>query len=199
MEIIKARKQNIESIAEIHIAAFHGFFLTSLGKGFLKLYYSCGLKSKESIFLCALDEGGGIAGFCFGTKLSNGFHKRLIINNLFSFALFGIKLFLSRPKAILRLMVNLEKKVSDKDDGNYAELLSIAVSPNTSQKGIGKALLKAFEEEVKTNNSKRIALTTDLYDNYAVVSFYQNAGYIRFSEFTAFPDRKMLKFIKDIS
>ncbi len=199
MEIIKARKQDIEKIAEIHLDAFQGFFLTSLGKGFLKLYYSCGLKSKESIFLCALKEEGEFAGFCFGTKLARGFHKRLIINNLFSFAIFGIKLFFTRPKAILRLMFNLEKKVSDNDDGNYAELLSIAVSPNTSQKGIGKALLMAFEAEAKINNSKRIALTTDFYDNDSVVSFYLNSGYIRFSEFTAFPDRKMLKFIKDIS
>jgi len=198
MEIRKVQQADIGRIAEIHLDAFQGFFLTSLGKGFLKSYYLCGLKSKDTIFLCLPCDDEQIAGFCFGTLLSKGFHKRLIIGNIFTFALIGIKVLFGRPKAILRLLFNLEKKVSNNDEGNYAELLSIAVSRNVAQKGLGKALLNAFEKELKKHKCERVALTTDFYDNDSVVSFYQNSGYVLFSEFFAFPKRKMLKFIKHL-
>lgn len=134
MEIRKVQQADIEQVVEIHLKAFQGFFLTSLGKGFLKSYYLSGLKSKETVFLCSTVDEKQIAGFCFGTLLSKGFYKRLIIGNISTFAFIAIKVLFSRPKAILRLLFNLEKKVSKTDDGNYAELLSIAVSRNASQK-----------------------------------------------------------------
>ncbi len=198
MEVRKVKKEDIPAITSIHLDAFKGFFLTSLGESFLNRYYSFSLKTEESITFCAVDEKKNIIGFCFGTELSKGFHKRLVKNNFTSFLLIGLRVLFSRPNALFRLLFNMEKKASKNDTGDYTELLSIAVSKNASKMGIGKTLLKAFENEAKSRKCERIVLTTDLYENNSVIAFYQAMGYKELSVFTAFPNRKMLKLSKNL-
>ena len=41
MIIRKATINDVDTIVEIHLNAFEGFFLTSLGAEFLRFYYSC--------------------------------------------------------------------------------------------------------------------------------------------------------------
>ena len=51
--IRKAKVEDVDSIVNIHKAAFESFFLTSLGERFLKLYYSTFIKSKKGVVYCA--------------------------------------------------------------------------------------------------------------------------------------------------
>jgi ribosomal protein S18 acetylase RimI-like enzyme len=105
---------------------------------------------------------------------------------------------LTRPQSILRLLNNIEKKPEHSDDGNYAELISIAVSPSTENIGIGTELIRNFEEQAKMSGCMKIALTTDFYYNERVIAFYKKSGYSVYYDFTAFPNRKMYKLIKEI-
>ena len=105
-----ANNNDIESIVRIHSDAFKGFFLTSLGADFLKFYYSCFVKSKETIIMVA-EENGEIYGFSASTKKSKGFNSRLIKHNFFSFGILSIKLLLKTPSALIRLIKNMTKKV----------------------------------------------------------------------------------------
>ena len=93
----------------------------------------------------------------------------------------------------------MEKNADFKDDGLYAELLSIAVSPALTGSGFGKALIERFEEEAKKRGCKRVALTTDFNNNNSVISFYKKSGYIVYYEFTAYPARRMYKLVKDLA
>ena len=77
-------------LADIHMDAFHGFFLSSLGKRFLNTYYNAALKSNESIVVYAYDDNLRIQGFATGCTLSRGFHKRLIVHNFFTFLFQGL-------------------------------------------------------------------------------------------------------------
>jgi ribosomal protein S18 acetylase RimI-like enzyme len=195
------RKLNVIDVSEItliHIKSFKDFFLTSLGKRFLNTYYKSCLKSAESIAICAIDENQNLVGFSVGCVHSKGFHKRLIKKSLLDFMVQGIIILFSNPKAIIRLLNNLGKNTNKEDNGNYAELLSIGVLPNFNGYGIGKELIKRFEEEAKLRNAKEIALTTDLQNNDRVLEFYYNNGYSIYYDFIAYPNRKMYKLIKKL-
>ena len=108
----------------------------------------------------------------------------------------GIIIIISNPKAIIRLLKNLGKNTNTEDRGDYVELLSIGVLPGLNGLGIGKELIKHFEEVAKLRNAKEIALTTDLQNNDRVLEFYFNNGYSIYYDFIAFPNRKMYKLIK---
>lgn len=198
MEIRKAEQADIESIVKIHCDAFEGFFLTSLGIDFLKFYYICFINSSETVTMCAV-ENGKIMGFSASTKVCKGFNSRLIKSNLVDFGMLSIKLMLTSPRALIRLLKNLTKKgevVEDNED--YAELYSIGVSQDAQGKGVGKLLLATSEKIMKEEGVKRVSLTTDYYNNDAAVGFYLSMGYEVLYEFVAYPDRKMYRFIKSL-
>jgi len=84
MNIRKATLCDVKDIVKIHLDAFKGFFLSSLGPAFLTFYYSCFIKSDETVTMIA-DEDGVIYGFSAATKVCKGFNSRLIKKNLFTF------------------------------------------------------------------------------------------------------------------
>lgn len=181
------------------MTAFKGFFLTSLGKSFMDAYYKATLKSNESMAVCAVDSEENIVGFSFGSIHSKGFHKRILKQNPMLFLFQGFIILFTKPKALFRLANNLDKNANKTDDGNYAELLSIAVTPSAKGTGIGKEMIKKFEEAAVRKGCSKIALTTDYYNNGDVVEFYRRTGYRVFYEFTTYPERKMYKLIKDLN
>lgn len=187
-----------QNLANIHLNAFHGFFLSSLGKSFLNAYYKAALKNKETIAVCATDDNEQILGFGIGCVKSKGYHKKLIMQNPFTFLQQGLILIFKDPKALIRLTLNLDKVHKDIDDGNYAELISIGVIPACQGMGVGKGLIRIFEEEAKKKGCTIITLTTDFYNNEEAVSFYMHSGYKVFYEFTAYPKRRMYKLIKNL-
>ena len=110
MTIRNANKNDIDGIVRIHCSAFKGFFLTSLGVDFLKFYYLNFVRSKETVTLVA-EDGNRVVGFSAATTNCKGFNSRLIKSNLFSFGMLAMKLVFTNPKALLRLVKNLTKKV----------------------------------------------------------------------------------------
>lgn len=199
MKVKRLKDKLPTGFVNIHNEAFQGFFLTSLGPKFLKLYYNSLLKSPNGIIICVFDDNDGLIGFAAGTSHSKGFHKKILMENIFSYTWALLNIILLRPKAIFRLFKNLNKnKNTINDDGKYAELLSIAVPSYIKGLGYGKLLLKEFEIELQSLNVEKIALTTDCLSNDNVLAFYNKMGYEIFYEFVAYPHRRMYKLIKKI-
>lgn len=198
MRIRRANEKDYGQITVVHEKAFPGFFLTSLGKGFLVTYYEAVLKAEKAIAVCAVDESDNILGFASGCIESSNFHRNLFNSNKWSFLLAVVKSALVKPTIFYRLARNLEKNADLKDDNNYAELLSIAVLPEFKGNAIGKKLLESFEAEVRIREGKKLALTTDLENNEAVVNFYQRCGYDILYDFVTYPKRRMYKMIKTL-
>ncbi|WP_221658070.1 GNAT family N-acetyltransferase [Bacteroides salyersiae] len=193
------RKDEIDALVVIHTSAFPEFFLTQLGRRFLRLYYSSVLSHPEGILLGYYEEDR-LTGFCAATINSNGFNKRLIKFHFFAFVIETFILLLTNIKALKRLYLNLSKSDSaNTDKGEYAELLSIGVDREHQGKGIGKQLLMALEEEVKQRGGRKLSLTTDCHNNKQAVSFYRSMGYRVFYDFMAYPDREMYRLIKTLS
>ena len=198
MVIRKACVKDIVRVVEIHCSAFDNFFLTSLGPDFLHLYYRAYLQCPEALLLCA-EEKGEVLGFSAATTNAVGFNTRLIKTNLIGFMRVGVKLVFTRPMALLRLLRNLTKQDDNKqDDGSYAELYSIGVHQQAQRMGLGRALLIETESRFAQESVQRLSLTTDAEDNDATQAFYQAMGYSLMYAFTAYPNRKMLRLIKQL-
>lgn len=67
----------------------------------------------------------------------------------------GIIILFSNPKAIVRLLKNLEKNINTEDRGDYVELLSIGVLPGLNGLGIGKELIKKILKKKQFEKCKR--------------------------------------------
>lgn len=198
MEIRKPEKEEVHAISDIHLKAFDGFFLSELGSEFLSTYYNTVRENNRGVLLGCFEDNK-LLGFCAATTLSEGFNKHLVKSNFFSFSKIGLFLLFSRPKALLRLLKNFTKSdPSVSDDGHYAELLSIGVSPTAQGKGVGKKLLMALEEYLNEMNVSKLSLTTDYYDNEKTLNFYKGMGYEIMYDFVAYPDRRMYRLIKKI-
>ena len=195
MIVRKAEQCDVDKIVLIHKSAFKDFFLTSLGDKFLTAYYSCFIKSSDAVVLCA-EEDDRLLGFAAATRACKGFNGRLIKNNAIKFMIVALRLLFTNPTALIRLIKNFSKK-SDvvEDDENYGELYSIGVDSCTQGRGLGKALLAEIEKQIEI---EKLSLTTDFYDNDSTIAFYKKSGYKVLYEFTAYPDRKMLRMIKEL-
>lgn len=192
MKVRKATNKDISNIVEIHMQRFSSFFLTSLGKSFLKVFYKAFLKNPG--ILLVLEDGGQIRGFAAGSRDNRGFFKKLLMNNLFGFTISGVRILLTNPLALKRIAQNAGKAENNKLI--FAELLSIATLEN--KKGYGKILLGEFEKEVARENTANlpVSLTTDYDNNERAVQFYRDNGFEIYEIFESYQKRKMYRFLK---
>lgn len=196
MIIRVATTVDVPQIVNIHMNAFEGFFLTTLGRTFLSFYYKSFVNSKDGIVMCAVEDDK-VCGFAAATKQCKGFNSNLIKTNFVSFIWLAFRLLFIRPSALIRLAKNLSKKSDVIDDPeDYAELYSIGIADNMQGKGMGKKLLTAIEDQMKCDGVEKISLTTDFYNNDYAIAFYRTMGYQTLYEFTSYPNRKMYRFIK---
>lgn len=195
MEIRKATKKDVKAIVAIHMERFSNFFLTSLGTSFLTEFYKAFLKNKA--ILLVLEDRSVVRGFAAGSYHNRGFFKQLILSNIFGFSIVGLRILLTKPQALKRMLRKAGH--SEKNNLIFAELLSIATLKNN--KGYGAALLSAFEQEVKKNNPENgvISLTTDFHDNEKTIQFYFSAGYEVMEIFETYEHRKMYRMVKNIN
>jgi len=199
MEIKKIAKEDISEVIKVHKGSFKGFFLTELGDHFLTIYYDCVRKDQRGVLLGFYEEGQ-LLGFCAATSRSKGFNVHLIKRNIFQFSLLGVRLIFTKILSLIRLINNFTKTNSEiEDDGNYAELLSIAVSDANQGQGIGKKLMVQLENEMRLKACSLLSLTTDYDNNEKALQFYKGLGYSIYYDFVAYPHRKMYRMIKKIN
>ena len=170
-------------------------------QGFLTTYYKVVLRHPETICLLAEDENKNILGFVLGREKAKGYLKRILKSSLFTFVIEGIKLLFIKPKSLIRLVRNLDKISKDpsiSDTQNYAEIGLIGVSPELKGQGIGHKLFEGFIGILKERNVANLSLTTDMDDNEQTITSYKAWGFTVMYEFKTYPDRRMLRLIKEI-
>lgn len=188
--------EDCDTIAEIHLRAFKDFFLSTLGHRFLKTFYKICIKSPGAVTVVCCSPDGEITGFALASVSAKDFYRKLLVKNALPFLKEAIILLLSKPRALLRLALNLSKSGDESTD--MAELLSIASLPLYKGKGVGKILIKSLEERLLKINVRGITLTTDYYKNEDAIRFYESSGYSITGEFIAYPARKMLRMSKSL-
>lgn len=195
--IREGRLDDIDSIVDVHVAAFPDFFLTTLGSKFLGVMYRIFLSSSENAFVvCEMD--GRLAGFAVGLMKSSGADFRLAFR-------FLPELVLALMPSLLRHPLHLGRRIFSrliKDEGRISIprdaliLRSLGVNPEMRRNGVARRLLGAVEEIAKNKNAKSIALTTDAVQNEHAVQFYVTQGYQELGRFKQDNLREMLIMIK---
>ncbi|MBC7914112.1 MAG: GNAT family N-acetyltransferase [Pyrinomonadaceae bacterium] len=174
-QVRRLETNDAAEVASLHYNSFKDFFLTSLGKGFLKVFYQAVLSHKNGLGV-GLYVGSDLAGFAIGTKNSTGFYKSLVYSNGLAMCLAAMPRLILDPFKIKRLLIPLWAG-NNTNYLNSPSLLSICVSPNYESRGFGKQLLKEFEIELIDNHCLDVLLSTDSHNNDYVNQFYTRNKY----------------------
>jgi dTDP-4-amino-4,6-dideoxygalactose transaminase/ribosomal protein S18 acetylase RimI-like enzyme len=181
---------DVDAVVSIHLAAFPGFFLTSLGARFLSVFYRAVIDDPSAVALAAV-ENGRVAGFAVGSLRPRDFYRRLLRRRTLSIALAVV----TRPHAIARVLRRARNRTSGAQPEG-AELMSLAVAPADQHRGHGRALLRAFAGRIESAGATRLWLLTDADDNEVVTRFYSSLGFDRARTFTNSEGRRLHEYAK---
>lgn len=192
-DIVPDNKKDIEKIAEIHLKTFEGFFLTFLGKGFLKELYTGYVKHDKSGLFVA-EEDGKILGFLAYSEDLGGLYKYLIKKRLIAFAWYSFCAFIRKPGSMMRLLRAFLKPKESIREENYIELASIGVLPEEKGKNIGTRLIEKLQSGFNAEKFAYIKLETDAENNDSVNKFYKKNGFELASSYVTNEGRKMNEY-----
>lgn len=190
----------VDEIVEIHLSTFKGFFLTFLGKGFLKQLYKGFIEHDKSNLIVA-EKNNKIVGFIAYSEDISSFYKYLIKHRLISFAWYAFLAFLRKPKVFFRLLSAFSKADEVNRKEKYIELASIGVKPDDKVQGIGSAMISYMKKEINFNEYEYISLETDAENNECVNKFYRKNGFVLIRNYETKQSRKMneYRYFKDYS
>lgn len=186
-------KQVIEDIVTIHLNTFAGFFLTFMGRGFLKQMYQCYCDYDESGLLVA-EENGTPVGFLAYASDFSGLYKFMIKTRLLKFAWYSLGAFFRKPSSFMRILSAFLKPSEVKREENYVELSSIGVNPNSKNKGVGTLLVDELKKIVDFDKYAYITLETDAVQNESVIHFYDKNGFKKARLYETSEGRKMYEY-----
>lgn len=186
-------KQVIDKVADIHISTFQGFFLTFMGKGFLKQLYLSFCKHPESGLLIATEDGKAVGFLAYSGDYS-GLFKYMIKTRLIPFAWYSAGAFFRKPKVFMRLVRAFLKPSETNRAEKYVELSSIGVDPSSKGKGIGSQLIDSLKQRVDFQKYEYITLETDAVDNEVAIHFYEKNGFIKERMYSTNEGRMMLEY-----
>ncbi len=189
----KDEKNTIDQIVSIHLDTFRGFFLTFMGRGFLKLMYRSYTEHPESGILIAEDEGD-VVGFLAYSGAFSGLYEYMIKKRLIPFGWYSLGVFFRKPTVFMRLIRAFLKPSETKRKEAYIELASIGVRPDMKSAGVGSQLIDALKAQTDFVKFSYITLETDAVQNEGANHFYQKNGFLLVREFTTTEGRRMYEY-----
>lgn len=163
-------------VTDIHLATFQGFFLTFMGRGFLRQMYRSYCEHESSGLLVAFEDGKAIGFLAYSENMS-GLYKFMIKKRLIPFAWYSLGAFFRKPKIFMRLIRAFLKPSESRREEAYVELASIGVSPEIKSHGVGSALIESLKTQVDFDRFSYISLETDADNNEGANHFYQKNGF----------------------
>jgi ribosomal protein S18 acetylase RimI-like enzyme len=195
--IREMQKEDIHDVAQIHLSAFPGFFLSFLGRHFLsELYLSIIQDQSGMAFVC--EEKEQLVGFVAGASRLSGFFSRLLCWRWWRFAYSALIPVLKNPLIIPRLLRAIRKPRDVSNHVDTGTLMSLAVVPEMQGCGIGQVLVRAFLEEAARRGLRHIDLMTDKNNNDSVNQFYKRMGFRCLQTFVTPEGRAMNEYVVDI-
>ena len=192
-EVKSDEKKIIDEIVTIHLNTFTGFFLTFMGRGFLRQMYQSYCDHEESGLLVAEGDGKTVGFLAYSSDFS-GLYKFMIKTRLVQFGWYGMGAFFRRPSAFLNIIKAFLKPSEVKRKEKYVELSSIGVDPNVKSKGVGSKLIEKLKKLVDFEEYAYITLETDAVNNEGAIHFYEKNGFIRERMFVTDEGRKMYEY-----
>lgn len=187
-------KDAVEAVVQIHLDTFQGFFLTFMGRGFLRQLYRSYCEHEESGLLGAFDENEKLIGFLAYSSQLSGLYKYMIKKRLIPFGWYAMGAFLRKPKVFMRLVRAFLKPSESRREETYVELASIGVSPAAKGTGVGSQLIDTLKKNVDFEKYAYINLETDATDNEVANGFYVKNGFVLYRTFQTHEGREMNEY-----
>ncbi len=195
-KIVSIEAKHIDEVVEAHMSAFPTFFLTFLGRRFLREFYKSFLVDDAGMgFVAEEEQTGSAIGVIVGPVVPDGYFKRLLKRRWWAFCIASAGAVLRRPSTIRRLMRAVFYRGQSPEGPKRSLLSSIAVSPEHQGRGVGKALIEAWVAEARRRGSAGCYLTTDKENNEATNHFYLRTGWKVESSFTPPEGRAMNRYV----
>jgi len=194
-----ANLADIPAVAAVHMKAFPGFFLTTLGASFVKTMYKAFLLNTNGVFVvCESDKS--VCGFAVGALASSNKDRKLAMKLLPQFLWSVIPAVLQNPFRVLTRIVRqfMAQDGSPSVPKGAAVLRSIGVLPELKGGGAASLLLQEFEQRALQMGATSLALTTDVLDNERAIQFYSKHGYQIVQEFKQDKHRAMFLMLKEL-
>lgn len=192
-EVKSDEKKIIDEIVTIHLNTFTGFFLTFMGRGFLRQMYQSYCDHEESGLLVAEGDGKTVGFLAYSSDFS-GLYKFMIKTRLVQLGWYSMGAFFRRPSAFLHIIKAFLKPSEVKRKEKYVELSSIGVDPNVKSKCVGSKLIEKLKKLVDFEEYAYITLETDAVNNEGAIHFYEKNGFIRERMFVTDEGRKMYEY-----
>lgn len=191
----RATALDLLDIVRIHQKAFANYFLTTLGTDFLTRYYALVLNYRAGIVLVS-ERGGRLEGFACGFVDPSAFY-RLMWRNRCAFVLPALSALLRQPSLAAGVLYGVRRihTSATRESAKSCELSSIAVAPEASGNGLGKALIRAFTAQARSMAAECIYLTTDAEGNEQANMLYRHAGFQRTQRFLQRKGRWMNEYV----
>lgn len=197
MRIRKLKKnessQYLNRISELHIHAFPRFFLTQLGKNFLKTLYAGYIEDSDSGIIIA-ENDNSLLGFIAYSNDYSKFYQGLLKRHILKFALCSACAAIRHPSFIKRLLGAFKKSDEVAKADNYVELASIGIDPKFEGKGIGTKMIDYLKLNTDFNKYVFINLETDADNNERANTFYQKNGFELARSFVTAEGRRMNEY-----
>lgn len=189
----KADSKYIEALSRLHMKAFPDFFLTQLGRPFLKTLYKGYLEDENSGILVA-EVNGKLAGFIAYSNAYSEFYRGLIKKHLIRFGFCSLLAVVRHPSFCKRLLGAFKKSNEVLKEEAYVELASICVNPKIGNKGIGSRLIQQLKRITDFSTYRYINLETDACENDAVNQFYLKNDFRLARQYLTAEGRKMNEY-----
>jgi ribosomal protein S18 acetylase RimI-like enzyme len=189
-----AEASDLSGIVSVHISAFPGFFLTSLGSRFLKLMYASFISDALGVLLVSVAPHGAVVGFLASTRSPHRFFGILRRQKGFALGLAALPSVLRHP---LRLLNRLYLALRYRGDampglGGFWLLSSLGVAGNYAGSGVGSRLLEQFCSLARLEGAPGVYLLTDADNNEPTLAFYKRHGFVVHDEKPHHHGRRML-------
>jgi len=178
IRVVEESPDRLDQIVAVHLDAFPGFFMTQLGRRFLRAYYRCVVQYEGGILLTE-DRAGECIGFVAGFMEPAGFYRALRRRRLRLAFAAGAGL-VTRPWMIGTLLADYGRAggaARQPAGPRTAELSSLGVKPTAAGGGLGSRLARGFIEAAGALGAEQVRLTTDTHGNDSVNAFYQRLGF----------------------
>jgi ribosomal protein S18 acetylase RimI-like enzyme len=184
-------------VAEIHLRGFPGFFLTFLGRRFLRQLYLAIVADPSGIAF-VFDGDRGIIGFVAGSSDASGLYSKLLRGRWWTFAAAALPAAIRRPTIVPRLVRALAKPYAEVRPPGTGKLMSLCVDPEAQRRGVGKALVDAFLGEARRRGLRSVVLETDADGNEAVNAFYGRQDFDLVRRFRTPEGREMNEYVREL-
>ena len=192
--VAAAEVEHLDGMADAHVAAFPGQFLTLMGRGFLRCFYRFYVAQPGGIALVAVEPATGrVAGLVVGGEpaLRGRFLRRHLVRFLatalpraFVHSRVRRRLgehlgdALGKIGRKLRLLSPERRPPEPPEDppGTWSNLLSVCTRPEFRGRGVGTVLMEAFRAESRRRGYRSLRLSVH-NDNEAAIALYKKAGW----------------------